>query len=323
METISNYEFKFDNSPESKISGELCAGNTESLTKCLTPAKSGCIELTMPNLMVFSLSFGKATFQQICAKKNGMASLTHCMATTLAGQVQYLQTCLKANNPNDIVISKCGTLQENSITKCVKDYLGGKCSQEAVTFVKSPPASIRETKCLTDAHLNVDGDVEDEEIDEMIPAVELSGNENVDDENMKNTDNRDVTSIGAFVGLIIGCIICFIILVSVTLAICKSCTRSAGPHGRVVKPTGGVSIVQTGEQQAYPPTHPMNVNGSYQPQPMNVNGSYPPQPMNVNGSYPPQPMTRPPQPPAYVESRPEVNQPPPVSTSFGDYHFHI
>ncbi|XP_052067152.1 uncharacterized protein LOC127706525 [Mytilus californianus] len=136
---ISNYEFKFDTLHESKnIWGAMCR-NTESLTKCLTPAKSGCLELTMPNLMVFSLSFGKATFQQICAKKNGMASLTHCMATTLAGQVQYLQTCLKANNPNDIVISQCGTVQENSITKCIKDYLGGKCSQEAVTFLKSPP----------------------------------------------------------------------------------------------------------------------------------------------------------------------------------------
>lgn len=31
------------------------------------------------------------------------------------------------------------TLQESAISKCLKDYLGRKCSQEAATFVKSPP----------------------------------------------------------------------------------------------------------------------------------------------------------------------------------------
>lgn len=45
---------------------------------------------------------------------------------------------------------------------------------------------------------------------------------------------------------------------------------------------------------------------------------YPPtQPMNAYGPPHPQPMTGPPPPPAYTESRPEVNQPPPASTAFG------
>ncbi|CAG2238674.1 unnamed protein product [Mytilus edulis] len=106
------------------------------------------------------------------------------------------------------------------------------------------------------------------------------------------------------------------IFVSVTVAICKSCTRSAGQHGRIVNPTGGVSVVQTGQQQGGPGGyhygHPqMNANVGYH------HGYPPPQPMNAYGPPHPQPMNGPPPPPAYVESRPEVNQPPPVSTAFG------
>ncbi|VDI48418.1 Hypothetical predicted protein [Mytilus galloprovincialis] len=132
-------------------------------------------------------------------------------------------------------------------------------------------------------------------------------------------------SIGAFAGLIIGSIIFFIFFVSVTVAICKSCTRSAGQHGRIVNPTGGVSVVQTGQQQGGPGGYPygppqMYSNVGYHhgyppPQPMNAYG--PPHPQPMNGPPPPQPMTGPPPPPAYAESRPEVNQPPPVSTAFG------
>ncbi|CAG2190787.1 unnamed protein product [Mytilus edulis] len=136
---LSNYEFKFDTLAESKnIWGAMCR-NMESLTKCITPATSGCLEITMPNLMVYGLSRGKATFQQICAKKNGMASLTHCMATTLAGQVQYLQTCLKANDPDEIVISKCGTLTGKCDIEMLKRLPWKKMQSEAATFVKSPP----------------------------------------------------------------------------------------------------------------------------------------------------------------------------------------
>lgn len=58
--------------------------------------------------------------------------------------------------------------------------------------------------------------------------------------------------------------------------------------------------------------HPqMNANVGYH------HGYPPPQPMNAYGPPHPQPMNGPPPPPAYVESRPEVNQPPPVSTAFG------
>ncbi|XP_071122454.1 uncharacterized protein [Mytilus edulis] len=131
-----------------------------------------------------------------------------------------------------------------------------------------------------------------------------------------DTSHIGTLSIGAFVGLIIGCIIFFIFFVFVTVAICKSCTRSAGQHGRIVNPAGGVSVVQTGQQQGGPGGyhygHPqMYSNGGYHP------GYPPPQPMNAYGPPHPQPMTGPPPPPAYTESRPEVNQPPPVSTAFG------
>ncbi|XP_071122456.1 uncharacterized protein [Mytilus edulis] len=120
-------------------------------------------------------------------------------------------------------------------------------------------------------------------------------------------DNYDYShigtlSIGAFVGLIIGCIIFFIFFVFVTVAICKSCTRSAGQHGRIVNPAGGVSVVQTGQQQvvqqhfnyATPTAPPVYSNMAYY-------SAYPPPP--------PQPMNEPMPPPIYAEVNSHGQQP--------------
>ncbi|VDI30644.1 Hypothetical predicted protein [Mytilus galloprovincialis] len=91
--------------------------DTESLTKCYSKTDGVCFELSQPILFVKTLTFFKATFQHMCAKKDGIAHFAMCMTKTLSDQYgNIMSTCFGSFNADDIVISKCGTLTINNNT---------------------------------------------------------------------------------------------------------------------------------------------------------------------------------------------------------------
>ncbi|CAC5367962.1 unnamed protein product [Mytilus coruscus] len=110
-------------------------------------------------------------------------------------------------------------------------------------------------------------------------------------------------SVGAFVGLIIGSIIFLVFVIGVIVAICASCTKTAGQRGRVVHPNNGIAVIHSNT----------NIAGQH----MYATPSAPPPYMFSNGGYgmgyhtssvlmpPPPPsyavldQTRPPPPPTY------------------------
>ncbi|VDI30643.1 Hypothetical predicted protein [Mytilus galloprovincialis] len=114
---LSNYEFKFDTLAEIKKVWEVICRDTESLTKCYSKTDGVCFELSQPILFVKTLTFFKATFQHMCAKKDGIAHFAMCMTKTLSDQYgNIMSTCFGSFNADDIVISKCGTLTINNNT---------------------------------------------------------------------------------------------------------------------------------------------------------------------------------------------------------------
>ncbi|XP_063399914.1 uncharacterized protein LOC134684551 [Mytilus trossulus] len=142
---LSNYEFKFDTLAEIKNVWEVICRDTESLTKCYSKNKPVCYEINNPIGFVMSLTFFKATFQHMCEKTNGMAHFSMCMINTLSDQFgNILSTCFGNGlniNDDDFIISKCGTVEQTSTSKCIKGFITGKCSSEAVNFINSPPGS--------------------------------------------------------------------------------------------------------------------------------------------------------------------------------------
>ncbi|XP_071122452.1 uncharacterized protein [Mytilus edulis] len=121
-------------------------------------------------------------------------------------------------------------------------------------------------------------------------------------------------TVAAFAGIIVGGLIFLGIFVAVIIAICVSCTKSAGQRGRVVQPmttTSGISTVQSNGhvvQQhfnyATPTAPPVYSNTAYYP-------AYPPPPQQ-QPAYPPpppQPMNEPMPPPVYAELNSQGQQP--------------
>ncbi|XP_071120662.1 uncharacterized protein [Mytilus edulis] len=141
---LSNYEFNFDTLAEIKKVWDVICRDAESLTNCISKTNRVCYEIKNPIVFVQSLTFFKATFQHMCAKKNGMAHFSMCMINTLSDQYgTILSTCFNVNmiNEDDLIISKCGTVEQTSVSKCIKGFITGKCSSEAVNFINSPPGS--------------------------------------------------------------------------------------------------------------------------------------------------------------------------------------
>ncbi|CAC5367964.1 unnamed protein product [Mytilus coruscus] len=112
-------------------------------------------------------------------------------------------------------------------------------------------------------------------------------------------------TVAAFAGIIVGSVIFLGIFIAVIVAICASCTKSAGQRGRLIHPistTSGISTVQSNGhvvQQHYnyatPTAPPVYTNMAYY-------SAYPP-------AAPPQPMNEPMPPPIYAEANSQVQQP--------------